>query len=193
MQYNHRRIQHHFDGDSITNQEDFSMFFKEWFVSIAYYVFNIVDNQTVAEDIAEDSFVVLWERRHHFKNIKVARAFLYTTARNASFNWLDSKQVAEKYCKRTAYLSKTSEKSMFENIVRAEVIHELYRALNELPIQCKKVFNLIYIEGKSHREAGEIMQLSINTIKAQRARGLSILRKKLTLLFLIICSTYYMF
>jgi len=176
------------EGGLLTHPDNFSLFFIEWHPSLVYFILKIVKEQTVAEDIAEDAFVVLWEKRYGFKNIKVARAFLYSTARNASLNWLRSEKSNEKKNNELKVIADSNDKYILEEIMRAEFIHELYNALNVLPAQCRKIFNMLYVEGKNNQQVAEELSLSINTIKAQRARGLTILRKRLAFLLIIFFS-----
>jgi RNA polymerase sigma-70 factor (ECF subfamily) len=175
--------------DGLLSQTDnFSFFFIEWHPSLVYFIFKIVKEQAVAEDIAEDAFVVLWEKRNNFKNIKVAQAFLYSTARNASLNWLRYQKSSEKKTNALRDIADNKDRYILEEIIHAEFIHELYTALNYLPAQCRKIFDMLYVEGKNNKEIAEELRLSINTIKAQRARGLSILRKKLAFVIIIFFS-----
>jgi RNA polymerase sigma-70 factor (family 1) len=166
-------------NDLLIREEDFSILFREWHVGLVYFVLRFVKDQLVAEDIAEDAFVVLWEKRAHFSNIKVAKAYLYSTAKNASINFLRSEKNNQKKINGLHAVSDTREGFVLEELVRAEFVSELHSELNGLPEQCRKIFNMLFLEGKNNKEVAEAMNLSIHTVKAQRQRGLSILRKKL--------------
>lgn len=164
------------------NQEAFSAFFLEWHAPVVYFILQITGDQPAAEDLAEDAFVSLWQRRSGFTHIKAAKSYLFTTARNSSLNWLESKQVANKNHKQLGYLMQHESASTLDVMIRTELVHELHLALQELPTQCRKVFNLLYQQGMSHQQVANELNLSINTVKAHRARGLALLRKKLSLL-----------
>ncbi|HVM87925.1 MAG TPA: RNA polymerase sigma-70 factor [Puia sp.] len=173
-----------FGAFDICSKDNFSAFFLEWYAPLVCFISTIVKDLTVAEDIAEDAFIVLWERRENFDNIKVVKAFLYTTAKNASLNWLRSQNGLEKKNDQLKWASEGSDKFILEDIIRAEFLHELHAAVNNLPTQCRRIFNMLYTEGKSNKQVAAELKLSINTVNAQRTRGLAILRKKL--LFLVI-------
>jgi len=66
-----------------------------------------------------------------------------------------------------------------EDIIRAEFYGELYTAIKTLPPECRKIFTLLYIEGKTVRETADELGLAFSTIKTQKARGLATLRKKI--------------
>jgi RNA polymerase sigma-70 factor (family 1) len=161
-----------FDGKS------FPLFFKEWFPSVVCFSSRFTMDLQAAEDIAEDAFIALWERRKNFGHLKAAKSFLYTAARNASLNWLAAKNVREENSKQLGYLALFEDKNALHEITRAESLHKLAAAINELPLQCRKVIDLLYLEGKSREEAAKVLNLSINTIKSQRTRAISLLRKK---------------
>jgi len=80
------------------------------------------------------------------------------------------------------------EKDCFNSLVTAEISGELLNAINTLPVECSKVFRLIYIEGKSIKETAETLQISPSTVKTQKARGLAALRKKLSYFMLLITN-----
>ncbi len=65
------------------------------------------------------------------------------------------------------------------DIIRSEFFGELYKTLNSLPKECRKVFNMLYIQGKSVSEIADELNLSPSTIKTQKTRGLAVLKKKL--------------
>lgn len=65
-------------------------------------------------------------------------------------------------------------------LVAAEISRELLHAINSLPAAGGKVFRLLYVVEKSIKEAAEELNLSISTIKTQKARGLTALKKRLS-------------
>lgn len=66
----------------------------------------------------------------------------------------------------------------------SEMSHkELLSFIHDLPHGYRTVFNLNTIEGYSHKEIGEIMQISVNTSKSQLSRAKSSLRKRIETLF----------
>ncbi|MNL34998.1 RNA polymerase sigma factor [compost metagenome] len=64
-------------------------------------------------------------------------------------------------------------------MIQAEVIGELYAALNLLPERCRLIFKMGYLEGMKNHEIAEKLNISVNTIKTQKKRGLAILRSHL--------------
>jgi RNA polymerase sigma-70 factor (ECF subfamily) len=66
-----------------------------------------------------------------------------------------------------------------EDTIRAEFYAEIHNAIKTLPPECRKIFTMLYIEGKTVRETADELGLARSTIKTQKARGLAMLRKKI--------------
>jgi RNA polymerase sigma-70 factor (ECF subfamily) len=173
--------------DKSSNNETFYQFpfgdvksierlFKEFYPILVWFSFRIVNDQLVAEEIAEDSFIELWKRggSREIKNIK---SFLYTIVHNRSLNWVrDNKKNLERLNEASSTFDSTEE-SFIDQVIMAELIRDLHAAIEMLPPQCRKIFKLLYIEGKDVREAAEILNLAPGTIYKQQARGIAILKK----------------
>ena len=76
--------------------------------------------------------------------------------------------------------SDDEEKDCTENIIRAETLRQVKEAMEQLPAQCKKVFYKLYIEGKTVAETANELHLTVSTIKNQKARGIKLLKLRLT-------------
>ena len=57
---------------------------------------------------------------------------------------------------------------------------DLMKLVEELPAGYKTIFNLYAIEGYSHKEIAEMLDISINTSKSQLSRARALLQSKLT-------------
>ena len=60
---------------------------------------------------------------------------------------------------------------------------EILELIRELPYGYQTVFNLSTIEGYSHKEISEILQISVNTSKSQLSRAKQVLRNKIESIF----------
>lgn len=128
----------------------------------------------------------LWENRVKFEKIIDVKSYLYTMVRNGSLLILKKEQ------KVVALKDELSHETLdFDfKIVEEELYVTLIEALNSLPEKCKEVFELSCIEGLKYRDIAEQLNISINTVKSQRARAIELLKVKLRnhseLLFLLL-------
>jgi len=160
-------------------EKGFDFFFRELFTSLCFFANRIVNNKCEAEDIASAAFIKIWKRHNQFDNSKNIRAYLYQIVRNDCLKFLHQKGKRIRMQKEIEYLTIDDTKDNCEaDIIRAELYSDLYKALNNLPTECCKVFKMLYIEGKSVKEIAKELKVSTSTVKTQKARGLAMLRKK---------------
>jgi len=66
-----------------------------------------------------------------------------------------------------------------ENVLQHLAGEDLTRLVQELPLGFRLVFNMYALEGYSHKEIAEILDISVSTSKSQLSRARSALRKQL--------------
>ena len=70
-----------------------------------------------------------------------------------------------------------------ESIILTEIHRELAAAVEKLPEECRKVFQLCYFQGLDNERVAQEFGVSVNTVKTQKARGKRILRENLKDIF----------
>lgn len=179
MQQPGKDIQDYVEAFQRGEEQGFSYFFNDLYPALLYYAFRFLNDRPSAEDVVEESFIKIWERHESFNHPQVIKSWLYTTVRNACLNKLQQeqrKQVKEDMLARQQ--EGAHQQSHLNEIILAEVIAEVHATISSLPTGCRKIFEMMYIHGKTVREIAKELNLSISTIKNQKARGLTILRKK---------------
>lgn len=156
---------------------DVELVFKEYYGSLCYFASKYLQDEEVIEDIVQDIFITLLEKKTQFHTEAHLKNFLYLSVRNGCLNYLRNLRSRDRYI---ASLPPDDEGESFEeNIILTEVHRELAEAVNKLPEECRKVFELCYFQGLDNDSAAKELGLSINTIKAQKARGKKILKESL--------------
>lgn len=144
---------------------------------LIFFAKGIIDDSAEADDLVQDAFVKLWNKRTDFGDLNSIKAFLYISIKNVSRNLYKHSKVADKYL---SFLGDAIDHDPITlKIIEAEVLEEIARAIKELPEGCRNVINLSYFEGMSNQEVADQLQISINTVKTQKMRGLRSLRNLL--------------
>lgn len=156
---------------------DFERIFLDYYLTLCNYASGILHSDTDAEDVVEGLFVRLWERQESFQSEHHLKAWLYRSTRNACLDFL--KVTGRSQERHRIYMEniQKDEAGILRDIIRHEVVRELYIALRALPPQAAKVIRMSYLEGLSNQEIADALGVSIHTIKNQKARGLALLRK----------------
>jgi RNA polymerase sigma-70 factor (family 1) len=165
--------------------EGFASLFKKWYPGIAYFAHSLLKNSAEAEDITGDAFLKLWERRKQFISVNRCKSYLYTCVRNACLDKIRRKKMALNCEAELGYLNRLEKNGFFEQVLAAEIAKQLADAIESLPPGCRKIVSMVYREGKNNREVATELKLSANTIKNQKQRAISLLRKRLSFLFIL--------
>ena len=158
----------------------FEYFFKKLYKPAFFFAWRFVKDKPTAEDIVSTSFIKLWNKRNIFDTEAGIKAYLYKTVYNACIRHSEQKQNWVLHSKKYLNLTDTTQQPCIQNIIYAETIHLLHQAITHLPVQCRKVFTKLYIEGKSVSATALEMNLSPSAVKNQKARGLKLLKAKVT-------------
>ncbi|PXY42105.1 hypothetical protein DMB65_02390 [Flavobacterium cheongpyeongense] len=154
-------------------------YYKELFYSLyprlVSYSFGFVKDNFMAEEVVENVMLQLWENRLKFEKIVDVKSYLYRMVRNGSLLVL-KKEI--KSVELDKSLSEDAPEFDF-NILEEEIYAVLIDALNSLPEKCKEVFELSCLEGMKYKDIAEKLNISVNTVKSQRARAIELLKEKL--------------
>ena len=159
------------------DQQAFAVLFRLHYRALCYFAAQLVKELSEAEDIVKDSFVKLWNKHADFDNAQTIKSFLYITTRNACLNSLRHEQVKNSVHKELAYLeSDRCHELMLNQLIRLELMQEIYNEIEKLPEKRREVFKLAFIEGMKNAEIAQHLNLSIFTVKEHKAKALAYLR-----------------
>ena len=156
------------------NHEAFQLLFREYFQDIAYYAGKILKDMDVAEDIAQDIFVRLWEKNNHFENYLALKSYLYLSARNSCLNYIKHHNIVLEHAQTQK--TKETEENTWNTIVETEIISLLSDYIRQLPAECAKIMELV-MQGYNSTEISTLTGASSSTVRSQKQRGISLLKK----------------
>ena len=150
-----------------------------YYPALCHFAISLLGDIPAAEDVVTEVFVILWKKNKDFETLQNIKAFLYISTRNACLNHIKRLQ-RDSVMKSgfSNYLSTEHEEFALNEMIRAEVLQQIYDAIESLPSQCKKVFKLCYVEGLSNSEVAERFSISVNTVKNHKVKALGLLRLK---------------
>lgn len=159
-----------------------SILFKQYFRSMCLLAETITGDGRAAEDIVAESFIKLFDKRAEFEAPDNIKAFLYVTVRNGSYTYKTTQKRHEAIHTRLAAEQGKEEdlSSVFElEMIRAQLLAEIYQEIENLPSQCRKIAKMIFWEGKSTGQIAEEMNISAQTVRTQKARAIQLLKNQL--------------
>ncbi|MFA5574735.1 MAG: RNA polymerase sigma factor [Brumimicrobium sp.] len=133
-------------------------------------------DQSRAEDVLQEGFIKVFKNIHRFENKGSLEGWIRRIMVNTALDHI-RKYKKEKYnIELDGTTFKVSVNSKAESILQTEVLLEL---VQQLPEGYRVIFNMFAIEGYSHKEIAEKLEISESTSKSQYLRARKALREAL--------------
>jgi len=167
------RIKH---GD----EQAFELLYRKYYARLCSFSTKFLNDPEAAHEIVQDVFAKIWECREDIDPESSIKSYLFKITQNQSINNLRRRKVESKYIEiyKLVYIDKF-EPSVIESLIAKELDENVLRSIGNLPIQCRKIFELSRSEGLKYKEIAETLNISIKTVEAQMSKALRSLRIEL--------------
>jgi RNA polymerase sigma-70 factor (family 1) len=160
------------------DEQAFEKYYKEHYKLFFLAASGYLKDGRLAEEIVNDVFVKLWEASGSIQIDSSLKAYIYRAVINRSLNELSKTKLDQVHRKELSHRPE----DRFENraIEDNELKVRLYKAIDQLPEQCQKVFTMSRFEGLKQQEIADRLGISIKTVKNHITHALKQLNKALT-------------
>lgn len=164
------------------SHEAFEAVFLAYYPKVKAFIYGYIKSAPDAEELAEELFVNLWINHTAIDTSKSFDSFLHTIARNSAINFLKHKYVHDAYLSAapTAGCSSTSE----EDFIARELGLLIDDAVEKMPLQRKKIYQLSRHEGLSNEEIATRLNTTKRNVESQLSLALKEIRKVFSCFFL---------
>lgn len=160
--------------------EIYSKYYRKCFLFAKSYV----HKYEVADDLASEAMVKLWENFSATDNVINIQAFLLTIIKNQSINYLRHEQIKSEVhehildaSQREIDLRISTLESCDPNILFSEEVQTLFKqTLASLPNQTRQIFNMSRVDDKSNKEIAEYFGISVKGVDYHIAKALKALK-----------------
>ncbi len=154
----------------------FTLLFYAYKDKLYSFCLRYTKSKELAEEIVQETFMKIWEGRRQLKPELCFGAYLYRITRNILFNYLKRVTIERKIKEQILYTEPKNHQQTEQSIQLADIETLLQKVIAQLPPQRQTIFRLSRIEGLSHDEIAQKMNLSPNTVKVQMSKALKFLR-----------------
>ena len=158
---------------------NFEELFKTHFNALNAYAYTILKDTHQAEEIVQQVFCRIWEKREDLSIHTSLKAYLYRSVYHDSLNYLKHKKVMAQYASYAVRQGERNAETSSGKVLATELGTRIRDAMNELPEQCRTIFQMSRFEHMKYQEIADAMGLSVKTIENQIGKALRILRGKL--------------
>lgn len=165
------------ETEALTDQADirFEDIYLSYFSKMKHFAQEYVVLEEDAENIVQDVFTELWEKREMLNMPINLIAYLFTTIKNKCLNHLRHKTIVNETANLlqeeyfiTLRMNLNSLEAFDQNLFSEQDIEQIItKALNTLSPKCKEIFIMSKIEGKKQKQIAAELNISINTVETQ--------------------------
>ncbi len=158
----------------------FEALFLHYFPRIKGFISGILQNGEEAEDISQDIFVSMWQNRDRLTGIDNLNAYLFRIAKNTVFRHIERSLLFKDYQEQQterSLLFPTNNDSIEEEIYAKELEYLISIAVEKMPSQRKRIYQMSRMEGLSNEEIAERLAISKRTVENHLTLALADIRK----------------
>ncbi|MET6997183.1 RNA polymerase sigma factor [Chitinophaga defluvii] len=149
----------------------FSELYRHYSEQLYYNILAMVKDPVVTEELLQDIFVRIWQKREHLHIEQHFAGYLFQVSRNCVIDFFHKIQREQEIYNRIKALA-TDQYTHIEEALTDKENSELFqKAVAALPPQRRKVFELCKVQGLSYQQASEQLGVSLSTIKDHMAKA----------------------
>lgn len=164
-------------------EEAFAYVFRMYYSPLLNYAGRILKDVEAANDVVQECFCRLYERRRELRKELQVRPYLYKSVYNACMDAIKHQKVESNYINQELldfYFSKVVETPEAEQALLDEDLKgAIQDAINKLPERCREIFVLSKVDGLSNKQISEQLNISMKTVEVQMTTAFVRLRKEL--------------
>lgn len=164
-------------------QKGFDLLFRKYYTNLCNHAIRFVYSKELAEDIVAEVFANVWQNKVHEKITISFRSYLYTSVRFRAYNAAKLEINRGTNIEQDHFDSLHSKSATVLQPDQIMHFHELTKkldvAIQQLPPQSRKAFQLNRLEGKKYAEVAIEMGITLSAVERLISRSLAKIREEL--------------
>lgn len=156
------------------DEADYEAVLDMLYTPVYHYLLRLCRNSELAADTTQETFIAVWESVTTFKGKSKFTTWVFAIA------YRQYLKMREKTPAETVSMDEQFEPADKKDEYRIVDENERLRSvLNDLPVIYRETVHLVYIQGFTFREAAEILQIPVGTLKSRINSALKMMRGQL--------------
>lgn len=161
------------------DEHAFEQVFKTFYKPLHAYAYIMLKDDAESEEMVQRVFFNIWNKRDRLNIEGSLKAYLYRAVHNESMNYLKHQKVRAAYQVHYQARPERGGSRAGSELAAGELRVHLRKALNELPPQCRTIFQLSRFEQLKYKEIAVELGISVKTVENQMGKALRLMRVKL--------------
>jgi len=162
---------------SLTYHERFEAVFATLYGPLCQYALTYIKKPEICEDIVQEVFARVWEKRKDLLLSDSIRFYLFTAVRNNCISHLRKEKTAGDVGLNGLETEHYPVVLPMEGLGPGDQHRLLAEAINELPGKCREIFVLSRLSNMKYKEIADALGISIKTVENQLGKALKMMRR----------------
>jgi len=151
--------------------------FERYAPRIYKFSLSYLKNKKDAEELVQDVFLKIWEKREMLDQTKNIKSFIFKIAVNTIYDFIRRKNIENAFNDFAKASFDKATDSTWHTVIFEDMQQNLNNLISQLPEQQQKIFQLSKIEGLTNDEIAANMSLSKRTVENHLYRSISFLKE----------------
>lgn len=161
------------------DKEAFRFFFEKYYLNMVNLVNLYLHDSIMSEEIVQDIFIYLWEKREQIKIESSLKSYLLRASKNRSLNYIRNEKTKLDIHSRLSDLDKGAIE-MPDNVMDTNQLRDVINAaIDSLPDRCREIYIMGKEKNMSYKEISDELGISVKTVEVQMGKALKKLREQL--------------
>lgn len=158
---------------------EFDRVYLSHYPALYNYAFTMLADKQLAEEMVHQVFLKMLERNAPVTIHTSIKAYLYRAVNNECLNYIKHQKVKQSHQTYTMNTVNHQTETPANKLQFRELELRLHKAINDLPLQCRIVFQMSRFEELKYAEIAAELGISIKTVENQMGKALKRLRVQL--------------
>lgn len=159
-----------FDAFRNGEEQAFDRVFRAYHGPLTFYAFRFLHDENLAEDIVQDCFTELWERRKKLSQVQSINSYLYRCVYNHCAKMVQQLKLKTPLPAEPAATHEPP-------VIESEILFHILQVIEHLPPRLKQVLRMHYLEEKSLKEIGAEIGIGSESARVYRYEAIQLIRK----------------
>jgi RNA polymerase sigma-70 factor, ECF subfamily len=161
------------------DKKSFEELFLELYTSLCEYSTSITKSKMTSEEVVQDVFTALWQKRKLLDLDVNIKAYLFRSVKNRSLDIEQQEQIRNKYQDEISNMYAKATVLAEINADQAKLIKRVHEEVDKLPEKSQIVYLLHRRDGLTYSEISNVLEISVKAVEARMTKALKILRDRL--------------
>ncbi|WP_254527608.1 MULTISPECIES: RNA polymerase sigma factor [unclassified Sphingobacterium] len=158
------------------SEKSFLLIYNKYREGVCNFVLKYVKSKELAEDISQEIFLKIWEKRENLRSVENFKNYIITISKNHTLNQLrkiSNTTIAFQYLMKSISIQDTSTN---DELQLKEYHCFIRKEFEKLPAKSQQIYNLCKEQELTYDEVAKVMGFSRHAVKKHMTQTLKVLR-----------------